>query len=294
MFVSNSLVCRQRNSLKQKHRHILVNGLPSFLFGHIGIDFLGPHPVSNGNSYILLFADHFAKWYEAVPMPDQTTEMTANALLEHRKSRFGVPMGIHTDQSRNFESKLLQRLVQFLQIDKTRTTSFHPQSNAVIEKMNRTLLHTLAKTVDDFQSNWTQQASDVMMTFRTSVHHSTGYTTQFLVFGEKITLPIDIQYSSPEQPKKTHVHQFAQQKRADMQKVHEAARFHLQAAPLRRNALYISELQGPRYKPGDNVWLQSSVLPKRISRKHSSPLKGPYTILHCLNHVTYKIKNIAN
>ena len=148
--------------------------------------------------------------------------MTAIALLEHWISSFGFPVSIHTDQGRNFESKLFQSLMHSLQIDKTRTTSFHPQSNAVIEQMNRTLLNMLAKTIDDFQSNWTQQTPYVMMAFRTSVHESTGYTPQFLVFGEETNLPIDIQYPSPEQPNKTDVHQFVQQKRVDMQRAHEA------------------------------------------------------------------------
>ena len=133
-----------------------------------------------------------------------------------------------------------------------------------------------------------------MMAFRTSVHESTGYTPQFLVFGEEINLPIDIQYPSPEQPNKTDVHQFVQQKRVDMQRAHEAARIHLQAAQLRRNALYNSKFHGPRYKPGDNVWLHSSVIPKGLSPKLSSPWEGPYKIVQCLEDVTYKIKNTVN
>ena len=253
VFVSSCLVCQQRNSPKQKHRHSLVNRPPSFPFAHIGIDFLGPLPISNGNSYIALFGDHFTKWYEAVPLPDQTAEMTATAFLEHWISRFGVPVSIHTDQGRNFESKRFESLIHSLQIDKTRTTSFHPQSNAVIERINRTLVNMLAKTIDDFQINWTQQLPYVMIAFRTSVHESTGYTPQFLVSGEEINLPIDIQYPSPEQPNKTDVHQFVQQKRVDMQRAHEAVRFHLQAAQQRRNALNNSKLHGPRHKPGDNV-----------------------------------------
>ena len=136
--------------------------------------------------------------------------------------------------------------MKFLQIDKTRTTPFHPQSIAVIERMNRILLNMLAKTVDEFLSNWTQQLPYVMMAFRTSVHESTGYTAQFLVFGEEINLPIDIQYPSPEQRNKTDVHQFVQQKRDHMQRAHEAARLNLQAAQLRGNVLYNSKTHGLR------------------------------------------------
>ena len=169
VFVSSCLVCQQRNSPKQKHRHRLVNWPPSFPFA-IGIDFLEALPVSNGNSYIAIIGDHFTKWYEAVPLPDPTAEMTATALLEQWISRIGVPLNIHRHQGQNFESKLFQSLMQCLQIDKTQTTSFHPQSNTVIERRNRTLLNMLAKTVDDFQSNWTQQFSYVMIAFRISVH----------------------------------------------------------------------------------------------------------------------------
>ena len=53
-------------------------------------------------------------------------------------------------------------------------------------------------------------------------------------------------------------------------------------------------MHGPRYKPGDSFWLHSSVNPKGLSPKLSSPWKGPYTIVQCLNDVTYKIKNTAN
>ena len=68
VFVSNCLFCQQRNSPKQKHRNSLVNWPTSFPFAHIGIDFLGPLPISNGSSYIALFGDHFTKWYQAVPL----------------------------------------------------------------------------------------------------------------------------------------------------------------------------------------------------------------------------------
>ena len=79
-----------------------------------------------------------------------------------------------------------------------------------------------------------------------------------------------------------------------MQRAHKAACLHLQAAQLRRNALYNSKTDGTRYKPSDNVRLHSSVTPKGVSPKNVSPWKGVYTIVQCLNVVTYEIKNTAN
>ena len=96
---------------------------------------MGPLPESNGHKVILLFGDHFTKWYETVPLPDQRASTTATALIEHWISRFGCPQSIHKNQGRNFESLLLKNLLSLLEIDKSRTTAFYPQSNAVIESM---------------------------------------------------------------------------------------------------------------------------------------------------------------
>ena len=106
---------------------------------------MGPLPLSNGNKHILVIADHFTRWYEAIPLPDQTAVTTANALVDHCISHFGCPHSLHSDQGGNFESKLFEQLMQFLGMDKTRTKHFHPQSNAVIESMKKTLQHMLAK-----------------------------------------------------------------------------------------------------------------------------------------------------
>ena len=67
---------------------------------------MGKLSVSNGNKVILLIEDHFTKWYEAVPLPDQQATTMATALIEHWICRLGCLYSIHGDQRRNFESKL--------------------------------------------------------------------------------------------------------------------------------------------------------------------------------------------
>ena len=122
----------------KKYHHALVEWPASYPFHHIGINFMEPLPVSNGNKHILVFDVHFTKWYEAIPLPDQTAVTTAYAFVDHWISRFGCPHSLQSDQGRNFESKLFEQLMQFHEMDKTRITPFHPQSIAVIERMNKT------------------------------------------------------------------------------------------------------------------------------------------------------------
>ena len=161
----------------------------SYPFLHIGINFMGLIPVSITNQHIMLIGDHFKKWYEAVPLPDQTAPTTTNALLQHWIS--GCPYSIHGNQGRNFESKIFKLLLQPLEIGKKRTTAFILQSNAAIERMNRTLENMLARCVNDEQNNWLTQLPYVMTAYRTSEHESVGYPLQFLVYGQEICLPID-------------------------------------------------------------------------------------------------------
>ena len=218
LFVSRCPECQKRSGPPEKNHHALIEWQASYPFHHIGIDFMGPLPMSNGNKHILVIGDHFTKWYEAIPLPDQTAVTTANALVDHWISRFGCPHSLHSDQGRNFESKLFEQLMQLLEMDKTRTTPFHPQSNAVIERMNKTLQNMLAKCINEEQSNWSQQLPYVMMAYRSSVHESAGYTPQFLVFGQELSLPLDCMYPNPQEKAHTDIHEFVYNKQQAFQR----------------------------------------------------------------------------
>ena len=268
----------------------MIEWQASYPFHHIGIDFMGPLPMSNGNNHILVIGDHFTKWYEAIPLPDQTAITTANALVDHWISRFGCPHSLHSDQGRNFESKLFEQLMQLLEMDKTRTTPFHPQSNAVIERMNKTLQNMLAKCVNEEQSNWSQQLPYVMMAYRSSVHESTGYTPQFLVFGQELSLRLDCMYPHPQENKTTDIHEFVQNKQQAFQRAFELVRRNLNEKQKRRNAIYNKKVHGPTYKEGQKVLLYHPAIAIGTTSKFASPWKGPYVIEKCLIDVTFRIK----
>lgn len=96
--------------------------------------------------------DYFTKWPEAFVLPDKEAETVANALVEGMFSRFGVPQSIHSDQGRNFESKIF--FFEHLGINKTCTTPLHPQSNGLMERFNRTLAEQLSILTSTHQHDW--------------------------------------------------------------------------------------------------------------------------------------------
>ena len=76
--------------------------------------------------------------------------------------------------------------------------SFHPQANAVIERMNRTLMNIRSKCLGQNQSDRSTLLPFVLTAFRSSVHESTGFTPYFLVSGHEMSLPLDLMYQPPE------------------------------------------------------------------------------------------------
>ena len=172
----------------------------------VAVDIVGPlTPSKSENTYILVASDYFTRWVEAYAIPNQEAVTVANKLVDEFFCRFSVPEQLHSDQGRQFEANVMQEVCRLLQIDKTRTTPYHPQSDGLVERFNRTMLAMLASTVEEDPSNWEQHLRKVCMAYNTSVHPSTGYAPFYLMFGRLARLPVDIMYGScPTEPVSPH------------------------------------------------------------------------------------------
>ena len=134
---------------------IVRSGYP---FERIAIDILGEFPMADrGNKYILVIGDNFTKWTECFPMQNMEAVTVTKILMNEVIARFGIPDKIHSDQGKQFESNLFKELYEMLQIDKTRTTAYHPQSDGMVERFNRTLVSMIGIFVNDHHSDWDEQ-----------------------------------------------------------------------------------------------------------------------------------------
>ena len=83
------------------------------LFERIAVDIAGPFPMTeDGNKYIMVVSDYFSKWPEAYAIRNQEATTVATTLIDNWISRLGLPMELHLDQGKNFESKLFQTVTE--------------------------------------------------------------------------------------------------------------------------------------------------------------------------------------
>ena len=98
--------------------------------------------------------DHFTKWVEIFPVPDQMATTSAEVILNEVIARHGSPLSIHSDQGKNYESKIFADLCHLLEICKTRTSSRNPRGSGQAEQFNQTLLKMIRAYLKGEQRNW--------------------------------------------------------------------------------------------------------------------------------------------
>ena len=101
-------------------------------------------------------------------------------------------MVIHSDQGREFEGWVFQKLAELMGANKTRTAPYRPQSDGLVERFNRTLLNMFSVFILDKPGDWDDHLLYELSAYRSSVHDSTNCTPNSLVYSRETNLPIDL------------------------------------------------------------------------------------------------------
>ncbi len=257
----------------------------------VAADILGPLPESDaGNRYILVVGDYFTRWIEAYAIPNQEATTVARKLTNEFFFRYSPPEQLHSDQGRQFEAELVAEACKILGIQKTRTTAYHPQSDGMVERFNRTMLDMLATAAANHPFDWEDHLRPLCLAYNSSVHATTGFTPFYLMFGRQVRMPLDIVYGAPT-AESTSQSEYAQALRKRLEDAYNRVRDETGQKQERQREFYNRKVHGVPYCEGDLVFLNSPAIPRGHARKLHRHWTGPFRVVRRLSEATYRIQD---
>ena len=229
--------CQVAKAVRPKIRTSMGHVLAARPLEVVAIDFTSIERSSDGYENLLIVTDVFSKFTQAYPTKDQKAPTVAKVLTEKWFYTYGVPLQLHSDQGRNFESGLIKQLCRMYGIAKTRTTPYHPQGNGQCERFNRTLFDLLRTLPDTQKRRWPRVLPQLLFAYNTTVNSATGYSPYELLFGRRPHLPVDALLGRDvETPPPEDMEAWMVDHRARMEGVYQQARRRLETAAIQRES----------------------------------------------------------
>ncbi|KAK3560596.1 hypothetical protein QTP86_010933 [Hemibagrus guttatus] len=248
--------CAQAWSTRQLLEGLLEPLLiPQRPWSHLSVDFLTDLPDSGGYTVVLVVVDRFSKGCKLIPLKGLPSAMqTAEALFVHMFLNFGLPEDIVLDRGPQFTSRVWGSLCARLGIGVSLSSSYHPQSNGQVERLNQEIGHFLRSST----------GGCVL-----------GYQPPLFPWsGELSDVPAVEEWYRRSQ------------------EVWERAHVRLQRAVRRqRIQAYRRRRPHPSYQVGQRVWLSTRNLRLKLPCLKLSPkFIGPFEIVRQVNPVAYRLR----
>jgi len=289
MHVQNCGDCAQH--ARPNHREESHPLLVTKLFDRWQMDLIGPLPVTaRRNRYICVAVECLTRWAEAAPLRAATAEEVEKFVKKNIIPRFGCPRHLQTDNGTHFSNKIMQKLTEEYGIQHHFSTAYHPQSNGMVERLNQTLAHALARTCHG--KDWDLNLDQCLTAYRTTRHSTTGQTPAKLLFGEELTLPVEVRLR-PEQEERTE-----EVARVEREKVTSTnlPELRTKAAALVRKSQEKRKLPtaNESFKVDELVYRYRSNLILSHSDKFTRKWDGPYRITAVLDKGAYFLTTLED
>lgn len=263
---------------------------PSSPFEKVGIDLIGPFPRSSkGNRWIIVCADYLTRYCETAALSSATAAQVSDFMLHSIILRHGPPRVIISDRGRQFIADVVEELLRSCASKFRHSTAYHPQTNGLTERTNRTLINMLSMYVASDHKNWDEVLPFVTYAFNSAKHETTGFSPFFLLYARQPRHTLDTIF-----PFVIHDDLSIAETLCRAEEARRLARLRTLAAQDHSKTRYDSQHQHVTYVPGDLVWLWTPIRRRGLSQKLLADYAGPYVILDRLSEVNYTIARLTS
>ena len=241
-----------------------------------------------GHKKVLVMGDCFTRYMVAAPIKDETAPTLAANILSEWILRFGPPEHLLSDRGPSFIGNIISELCNKLGMNRILCSPYHPQTDGMVERFNRTLCNDLAQHVSVHERDWHKHILMACYRYNTTVHEATNMTPFKAMFGVE-AFELD--------------HELALQDRIDEdpgigeELAKRLAELHRQLigkgtrARDKAEKYYNRAVQESNYREGDRVLVYNPPADLKKGRKLSTPWMGPYIIEKKLSDISFILKS---
>jgi len=278
-------VC-QRSNAAHSMRPAPLEPLPkAVLFNQrVHCDLLGRLPNSgpDGFVYLLVVTDAFSHLVRLIPLRSKTASEVSQRFVECWVTQHGVPATLVTDRGKEFDAAVFDDMCSRLDIEHSFSSAGHPQSNAAVERMNRTILTYFRKYLEE-NSAWVGLLPGLEFAYNTAPHSSTHLSPFVAAYGRRPFVPSSLRvpevFYGDDQGKMRLSHMATQHSRV----------IELQAEAFRtQKATFDRRSEERILERGDVVYVTAPHTGTRF-QKFQAPFMGPFTVMQVLGHNNYEL-----
>lgn len=156
----------------------------------VGVYILGLLPrAKSGRRFFLVIRDRFTKLTQAIPLRLIDSYTVARSFAEEWVFKYGAPESVVTENGSQFTTELFFRVCQVMGIANAFTSTYHPHTNELTERYNRTILKMLRCYVGYHQGDWDEYVQVLTYAYNNGIQSSTNNTPFDLVLSRQPSDP---------------------------------------------------------------------------------------------------------
>ncbi|KAJ1199297.1 hypothetical protein NDU88_003134 [Pleurodeles waltl] len=258
-------------------------------FERVGIDIVGPldPKTALGNRFILVLVDHATRYPEAIPLRTVTAPVVGRALMGVF-TRMGFPKEVVSDRGTNFISTYMKSLWKVCGVTYKFTTPYHPQSNGLVERFNRTLKGMIQGLSEPLRRKWDVLLPCLLFAYREVPQKGLGFSPFELIYGHPVRGPLSLVKEALEKaPSKPpqDVFSYMLALRNQTARFRRLAQENLEASQEDMKRWYDQNATLVEFQPGQKVWVMAPVEPRALQDKWT----GPFEVVERKSEVTYLV-----